>query len=191
MGSYPISAVILVENWRVEVNGQVSPTPPPGDHREGSFDRLLAHLARRFDDILLVAADPLGMVTRDALIVSDHFAPPGLLSGIQAGLFAARHPHALVVTAQAPRLSDRVLDLLEERVAPRWDAVLAEGDAGLQPLPGVFSQRVLKPLTRRLACGATGLSDFLLHVRICKIPMQTIRAVDPDWTPLFYTVQPD
>ena len=138
-------------------------------------------MASLFDELILVAADPFELLTWDALIVSDHFTPPGLLSGIQAGLFAARHSHIYAAAAGTGSVAPAVVDLFGKALEPRWDAVLAESERGVLPLPGIYGKRALKPLTRQLECGDLRFDRFLPQIRTRKLAAQAIHAADPGW----------
>ena len=166
MVRYPISGIIIADNRCLATAGEEGPAP-------ASLDRLVAGVAPLLDEVLLVAADPSGLLAQDALIVRDHFAPPGILSAIHAGLFAARHDHALVAGCGLPLPS-----------RPLIEQLLGCGQ-GVQPLPAVYAKRCVKLLARQLAEGRSSVDDFLRQLHRHTIEESVVRQCDPAWMPVF------
>ncbi|KJS30146.1 MAG: hypothetical protein VR64_17670 [Desulfatitalea sp. BRH_c12] len=158
-----------------------TPAPEPGDL--GWLDDILAVFARVFDDIVLVTGNPATyMMAYDGLIVSDHHAPCSLWSGIQAGLFTARHAHAFVTVGGQP-VSEKMVRLFLDAVAPRYDAVLTAGVNGPLSVPGVYAKNCLKPLGRQLSQGERQKDRWLHQIRVHTLAQETLRTCDPLWQP--------
>lgn len=165
----------------------------PGDDRcsataIGAQDRLTLEpwielCAPRCDDLILVTADPLALLAWEPLIVRDHFDPPGVLSAIHAGLFAARHEHLFVTDGAMPTIAPALLDWLLHAVDPRRDALILETALGAQPLPAIYHKRSLNPLSKQLAKSDDDARRFLRHLRVQTIEEKQWRARDPAWTP--------
>ncbi|MDA8141045.1 MAG: NTP transferase domain-containing protein [Desulfobacteraceae bacterium] len=141
--------------------------------------------AAELDEIILVGADPVALLAWDRLIVSDHFETPGLLSGIHAGVFAARRDHVFVTAGTLPVPSALLLALMWHSLDPRCDALVLETEFGVQPLPAIFARRSLKVLSKQLAKGEVDPRRFLRQLRIQPILEKQWRACDPAWAPYF------
>jgi len=185
MARYPISGVLIADARCLAAEGTASPGRDAGGSDPVALERLIAAVAPLLDEILLVTADPAAALAQDTLIVRDHFAPHGLLSAIHAGLFAARHEHALVAGCGLALPSRPVIELLLEAVAPRWDGVLFACDQGVQPLPAVYAKRCVKLLARQLTEGRSDVDSFLRQIHRHTIEESVVRQCDPAWTPVF------
>lgn len=179
MVRYPISGIIIADNRCLAAAGEA------GGFAPASLDRLVAGVAPLLDEVLLVAADPSSLLAQDALIVRDHFDPPGLLSAIHAGLFAARHDHALVTGCGLPLPSRPLIEQLLNAIEPRWDGVLLACSQGMQPLPAIYAKRCVKLLARQLAEGRSAVDGFLRQLHRHTIEESVVRQCDPAWMPVF------
>jgi molybdopterin-guanine dinucleotide biosynthesis protein A len=179
MVRYPISGIIIADNRCLAAAGEA------GGFAPASLDRLVAGVAPLLDEVLLVAADPSSLLAQDALIVRDHFDPPGLLSAIHAGLFAARHDHALVAGCGLPLPSRPLIEQLLNAIEPRWDGVLLACSQGMQPLPAIYAKRCVKLLARQLAEGRSAVDGFLRQLHRHTIEESVVRQCDPAWMPVF------
>lgn len=168
MARLPISGVLIADNRAYRSDADVW-RPDEGGATAGAWTDVASSLVSCFDEVILVAEDPTDYLTFDALIVSDHDRPAGLLSGIQAGLFAARNPHAFVTAVGLGVLPVAVIDRFAAALAPRWDAVLMERDGGVSPLPGVYHKRVLKPLARELMSTGGRFDRLIPRLRLGKV----------------------
>lgn len=160
MARLSISAVLIADKRPCQT-GAVGWGTEEATTGHGWID-VAAGLLSHYEEVLLVADNPPDYLDVDALIVGDHYRPAGLLSGIHAGLFAARHSHAFVTAAACGVLPPAVIDRFKTALAPRWDAVLIERGDGVSPLPGVYHKRVLKPLAQQLK-GADERFEQLIH----------------------------
>lgn len=179
-----ISAVIIADTRPVRRNSDICRPPGPDSGNGPAWQSWLALCTPRCDDVTMVAADPLTLLDCGRLIVSDHFDPPTLLSGLHAGLFAARHDYLLATYAGMPVVAPAMIDLLLDTIEPRFDAVVFQTRDGHQLMPAAYSKRSLKPLARQLAKGNHQARGFLRQLRIQVIDEDQWRARDPEWQPL-------
>jgi molybdenum cofactor guanylyltransferase len=184
MPKFPISGVILADHRGLQSDGAAFVR---GGHPVSSdgLSRVWAAFEPLLDEVILVAADPVALLGRAGLIVADHHAPSGLLSGIHAGLFAARRSHVLVTAPYLPMLTPALIDLLLGGVSPRGDAVLPAGESGLQPLPAVYAKTCLKTLSWQLAHDHHSVSGWLRQIRVLTVAESELRKCDPQWHPIF------
>lgn len=172
-----ISAVIVADlgggQSRTEYQG-LEMTPQTG------LQALMELLASAFDDLIIVAADPLNYLAYDGLIVRPHRGRRGILGAVQAGLFAARHPQALVTHGRLRSLKPGVMALLTAAAEPRWDVVAVCGAAGLMPYTAVYHKRCLKMMAHPWSAEPGAWTRFLKLVRVREIDEATVRLHDPD-----------
>ncbi len=171
MNRYAISGVLIADHRDLDSDAArerpLPSLPVPG------WTEAAAVMASRFDEFIVVAADPSACLEWDALIVRDHYRPPGLLSGIHAGLFSASHSHIFVAAAGDPVTSDGVEPLIKT-LESRWDAVLHESGPTCAALPGIYGKRALRPLTQLLASGEWRFDRFLSRIRTRSVAAQDL-----------------
>jgi molybdopterin-guanine dinucleotide biosynthesis protein A len=157
--SFPLSGVIIADAGRIHIT----------DDAGTGLSDILAALSPLCDDIVIVAADPSAFLVFDALIVTDHYSPAGLWSGVHAGLFAARHPHAFITACGLPVANPALVDMFVGAAGPRYDAVLPDSAQTPLPLPGIYGKTCLKPLGSQLAEGDSTGNGWLRRIRICTL----------------------
>ena len=171
MNRYAISGVLIADHRDLDSDAArerpLPSLPVPG------WTEAAAVMASLFDEFIVVAADPSACLAWDAMIVRDHYRPPGLLSGIHAGLFSASHPHIIVAAAVDPVTSDGVEPLMKA-LESRWDAVLTESGQTCAALPGIYGKRALRPLTQLLASGEWRFDRFLSRIRTRRVAAQDL-----------------
>jgi molybdopterin-guanine dinucleotide biosynthesis protein A len=133
-----------------------------------------------FDDIVLVANDPVNYQRWDALIVSDLFPYRSSLTGIHTGLFHCRHPYAFVSACDTPFLRTETVTALICAVEPGVDVVIPETAAGVEPLCAVYSARCLHAIERSLQQKQFKIQQIFNSVKVRKIPEADLRQTDPD-----------
>jgi molybdopterin-guanine dinucleotide biosynthesis protein A len=172
-----ISAVIVAnpdgrKNRGVDQRDPVDP--------EDALGRLIELLAPNFDDLIIVATEPLDVLAYDGLIVRPHRGAHGLLGAIQAGLFASRHPQALVTHGRLGYLKPAIVRLLTAASEPRWDLVAVCGTDGPMPFTAVYHKRCLKMMAHPWCGDPQAWWRFLKLVRIREIDDAAVRPHDPD-----------
>lgn len=157
-----ISAVIVADNFDSDDDGDHTETERPD-----TVARYMEMFASRFDEIIIVAADPLDFLAHDALIVRPHEDKKGPLGAVYAGLFAARYDQALVVHGGMPVVEASMIKGLDEAAEPRFDAVVT-ASAGPGPFPAVYHKRCLKIMAQLWAKGPAlpTVERFFKHIRI-------------------------
>lgn len=178
MAKFPCSAVILAGGEAKRLKGLDKARMQVGGQR--ILDRLLAVLEPLFDEVILVTTDPAAYLEWDLLIVSDHFSQRSSLTGIHAGLFAARHPHALVTACDMPFVRPALVETLLQAVEPRWDVIIPRTAKGMEPLLAVYSKRCLKPIERQLVQGRYWVQGFFRQVRVNTLGEDLLRRCDPE-----------
>ncbi len=171
MNRYAISGVLIADHR--DLDSDAARQRPQASVPVSGWTEAAAVMASVFDEFIVVAADPSACLAWDGLIVRDHYSPPGLLSGIHAGLFIASHPHIFVAAAVDPMRSDGVEPLMKA-LESRWDAVLHEAGQTYAALPGIYGKRALRALTQLLASGEWRLDRFLSRIRTRRVAAQDL-----------------
>ena len=189
MANFPCSAVILAGGEAKRLKGVSKARLQVGGQR--LLDRLLAVLEPLFDEVILVTTDPVAYLKWDLLIVSDHYNQRSSLTGIHAGLFAARHPHALVTACDMPFVQRAMVETLLRTLEPGWDVIIPQTAKGFEPLLAIYSKRCLSPIEQRLASGHYRVQSIFRQVRVNPIHEDVLRRHDPELVSFFNINSPD
>lgn len=183
MTKYPCSAVILAGGESKRFSGKNKAYIDVGGQRV--MDRLMSVFGPIFDDIILVTNDPLDYLEWNVTIVTDHFDRRSSLTGIHAGLFAARHSHAMVTACDMPFVRIPLVELLLGAVEPHLDVIIPRTSKGYEPLMAIYSKRCLKPMEEALEERRYQIQKIFSVVRKHEIEEQALRQCDPDLASFF------
>lgn len=189
MTTSPCSCIILAGGQAKRFNGTNKALVKVGGIP--ILDRLLTVIRPFFDEIILVSATPETYLAWDLLIVSDHFDSRCSLNGIHAGLFAARHPHAMVMGCDMPFVQPALLAHLLKVLEPKLDVVIPQTKMGVEPLMAIYAKRCLKPIEANLTRQTYQIQKFFRQVRIKTIEEDELRCHDPDLASLFNVNSPN
>jgi molybdopterin-guanine dinucleotide biosynthesis protein A len=152
--------------------------------------RSVRTLASLTDDLILVTNTPELFADLGARLTGDAIPGGGALSGIHAGLLAARHEWALVVACDMPFFN---LDLLRYMasltsgyavVVPRW-----QGE--LETLHAFYSRKcipIVEPILRR---GGGRIIEFYNFVSVRYVEPDEIARFDPEGMGFFNVNSPE
>jgi molybdopterin-guanine dinucleotide biosynthesis protein A len=186
---HPCSGVILAGGLGTRYRGENKAFLKVGGVR--ILDRLYEVFSRVFDEIILVTNSPLEFLEWDAMIVTDIFPVRSSLTGIHAGLFYARHPHAFFSACDTPFLKREMIATVLDHIEPAADLVLPQTSAGAEPLCAAYSRRCLKPIEEHLRANKFKVQRALKNCRIKKIPEARLREMDPELISFFNVNTPD
>lgn len=189
MAKASCSGIVLAGGQSKRFNGINKAKMQVGGKR--IIDRLLEVIRPFFDEIIVVAADPGIYLEMDLLVVSDHFDCRSSLTGIHAGLFAANHPHAMVMGCDMPFIQPALLSYLLQEVESQVDVVIPKTRWGLEPLLAIYSQRCIGPIEKNLVEGKYQIQRFFKHVRMKSIEEDQLRCLDPDLASIFNANTPN
>ena len=144
------------------------------------LDHILATFADRFDEIILVTNTPRLFIDWDLTLVSDVLQSRSSLTGLHAALFYSRHDDIFITACDTPLLRGALLDLLLDAREDQVDAVIPETAKGLEPLCAIYSRRCLPAIENRLQRGDYRIRGFFSSVKIKRLAISRLRAVDPD-----------
>jgi len=110
--------------------------------------------------------------------VSDVYPDKGSLGGIYTSIYAARHPHCLVVACDMPFLN---ADLLRHLIslAPGFDVVIPHIEDTWQTMHAIYGKNCLEPIARRLMANQLKVVGFFDDVRVRIVEHDEIARFDP------------
>ena len=178
MTPYPCSGIILATDAPQHSDRQSSAFIEIGGRKVLDWQVDLLRLL--FEEIIVVAPEPLAYMAWDVLIVRDGSDSPNALTGLAAGLFASSNPHALVATCDMPFIQPQIARLLLDTTAPRWDAVVAATETGVAPFPGIYSRRCVKLMDKIIADEQLGLKTLIKQAHCTTVSIDAARTLDPE-----------
>ena len=176
MNNHPCSGIILTGGKSGRTTDGRAAEMEVGGQRV--LDRLLSVMRPLVDDIILVAEEPLSYIAWNVLVVTGHFGRHNAMDRIHAGLFAARNPHALVVTCNMPLVQPALLRGLLEAAEPHLDVIVPKTSTGSEPLTAIYSKRCLKPMEASLVKKQDSIMEALRQSRQNPIEEQELRRYD-------------
>ena len=116
----------------------------------------------------------------DVPILSDEVAYQGPLGGLATAMAFAEDEWVLAVAADMPHLEPGVIRALWD-VRDGVDVVLPVGEKGPEPLLALYRVGACLPAARAaLATGRRRIIAMISTLRVAELPLEALRAVDPD-----------
>ena len=113
-------------------------------------------------------------------ILADEVAYQGPLGGLATAMAAAENEWVLAVAADMPHLEPAVIRALWD-VRDGVDMVLPVGEKGPEPLLALYRVEACLPAARAaLATGRRRIVAMSASLRVAELPLEALRAVDPD-----------
>ena len=159
-------------------------------HGETLVARAIRLIGSLTDDLILVTAAPGPFAGLDVRLTGDVIPGGGALSGIHAGLSAARHEWSLVVACDMPFLN---LDLLRymASLAPGQAAVVPRWQGELETLHTFYSREcipIIEPILKR---GGGRIIEFYECVNVRYVEPDEIAHLDPAGLSFFNVNSPE
>ena len=159
-------------------------------HGETLVARAIRLIGALTGDLILVTTAPDPFAGLDARLTGDVIPGGGALSGIHAGLSAARHEWSLVVACDMPFLN---LDLLRymASLAPGCAAVVPRWQDELETLHAFYSREcilIIEPILKR---GGGRIIEFYERVNVRYVEPDEITHFDPDGLSFFNINSPE
>ena len=142
------------------------------------------------DDIIIVTSTPESFSGLVARLTSDVIVGGGALSGIHAGLAAARHEFALVVACDMPFLNLALLRHMAS-LASGHDAVVPHWQGEFEPLHAIYSRQCTTVIEATLQRGDRRVVDIYAAVRVRYLEPEEIARFDPEGLSFFNINSPE
>ena len=180
---YPCAGIILAGGMNRRMDGRNKALLSVGD--QSIVDRQIELFRDLFEQVILVANQPLEFISWDCTIVSDLLPVRSSLTGIHAGLFYTRFSHAFIAAGDMPFLKSEMIQLLIQNLEPKWDVIVPVTQEGYQPLCAVYSKRCLKTIEDQAAKEEMKISKLYSKLKVKKIAEENLRQIDPDLISFF------
>jgi molybdenum cofactor guanylyltransferase len=175
---YPCAGAILAGGLGSRFQGRNKAMLRVGG--ETILDRTERLFRAFFEEIILVTNDPAAYLDRDLVLASDVYDYRSSLTGIHAGLSTADAPHVFVSACDTPFLKPEVVDLVLEHLEPRFDVVIPDTRAGLEPLCAIYSRRCVDRMARHIAERKVKIQWVFRDMQVCRVPESALVERDPD-----------
>lgn len=142
------------------------------------IDVVLGTIRLLFPEVVVVANDPVAYGGLGVPVVPDRIPEIGPLGGIHAALCASRSPHTFCVACDMPLVNPGVVAHLCA-LAPGYDAVVPEWDAGCEPLHTVYGQSCLPHVERMVRENRLRVDALFSAVRVRRVGADELRPLDP------------
>jgi molybdopterin-guanine dinucleotide biosynthesis protein A len=149
------------------------------------MDRLYRLFSEIFKDVLIVTNQPAKYLEWGAQIVTDIFPIRSSLTGIHAGLFYTRTPHAFITACDVPFLQKEIIEIIVGNLNEKIDVVIPETSEGLEPLCAAYSVRCLDTIRHNLIKNRMKIQMFFRKMRVKRISERTLRRIDPQLSSFF------
>jgi molybdopterin-guanine dinucleotide biosynthesis protein A len=152
--------------------------------------RAVRTLSALSDDVIVVANTPEPRGNLAARLTGDVIAGGGALSGIHAGLAAARHEFALVVACDMPFLNLALLRHMAS-LAPGHDVVVPHWQGESEPLHAIYSRQCIVIIEPILRHGGGRIVEFYAAIRVRYLEPEEIARFDPEGLSFFNVNSPE
>lgn len=128
----------------------------------------------------LITNQPLNHLGFGFPLLIDAIPGRGALGGLLSVMLVARGSHVLLSACDTPFLQPALLTaMLAQARQKNSDAVVCRSSRGLEPLPGVFSCRLLPRLQAQVQGDDLRLRTLLDSCRTSLLPPETVSRHDP------------
>ncbi len=131
-----------------------------------------------FQEVIIVANDPLSYLYLNTTIVTDIMPDKGALGGLYTGLFWAPHPQAFVCACDMPFLQEDFINYMIGQASP-YEIVVPDGGDGLQPLHAIYAKSCLPAIKHNLEQGRPKITAFYKGRRMLTIHKDVVNTFDP------------
>ena len=142
------------------------------------IDVVLEAIRPLFPETVIVANETAAYDGLGVPVVPDRIPDKGPLGGIHAALCASRFPHTFCIACDMPLVNPAVVAHLCA-LAPGYDAVVPEWDAGCEPLHAVYGQSCLPHVERMVRENRLRVDALFSAVRVRRVASDELRPLDP------------
>ena len=121
-----------------------------------------------FDEIIVVANDPLGYEELNVLIVSDIFKSAGSLGGIYTGLFHSSSEYNFVAACDMPFLNKEAISRVIKS-SDGWSATAPYIMERYHPLHAVYSKKCIKPIEELIKIKELRIKNLFQKIKVKRL----------------------
>jgi molybdopterin-guanine dinucleotide biosynthesis protein A len=131
-----------------------------------------------FDRVIISTNDPELYFYLGGLMVGDIMKYRGPMTGIFSVLAVPDVSDIFVTACDMPFLNAVLIKYVVERWSENLDAVIPIFDKKPQPLPGIYSKRIVRKLEEAIRNGKRSLRGFLQEIDVLYIEEEIVRSMD-------------
>ena len=180
---FPCSGVILAGGENKRFSGKNKAFCRVNGKR--TIDGIYDVFRRVFSDIIIVTNTPSLYLDLEGMIVSDILPMRSSLTGIHTGLFYATFPHAFFSACDTPFLKQELVEQVVLRIEDRFDAIIPQTQAGMEPLCAVYAKKSLHRIEKNILENKFKIQRIFKKTRIKVIPETIIRKYDKNLVSFF------
>lgn len=121
-----------------------------------------------FDEIILVANDPVEYEELNILTVTDIFKGAGSLGGIYTGLFHAQSEYSFIAACDMPFLNKEVIARMG-KISGSYHAIVPFVIGRYHPLHAIYSKKCLKPIAEMIQEKDLRITNLFKKVKTKKL----------------------
>jgi molybdopterin-guanine dinucleotide biosynthesis protein A len=135
------------------------------------IEGIVSKLRKSFEEILLITSKKKlqhcssRFSHLDIKIYADIFDGTGSIAGVHSGLYHSSHSHAFFVGCDMPFLNLSLIDYFKQ-ITDENDVVVAQCEAGFEPLHTIYSKRCMTYLEKLIQSKNLRIYDFYDEVKI-------------------------
>ncbi len=173
-----ISGAILCGGLNTRMNGQAKCNIRLG--RRTFLQRLAKTLGSVCAEVSIIARHVEDHYSLSLPVHSDIFSLRCSLTGLHTALSYSLHHHVFITACDTPLLVPGLIRLLMDKASPGDDVVVPVLNGYFEPLCALYSRNCLPVATKLLQNGQPKISAIYSQVRVCTVPEDEIRTVDPN-----------
>ncbi len=153
--------------------------------RESLIEKIISKLEKSFEEILLITSVKKCTHYTDRFshlkvkIHSDIYDGKGAIAGVHSGLHHSSHQHSFFVGCDMPFLNIPLIEYFKQ-LAVGNDVVVAQCEAGYEPLHAVYSKRCMIYLEKLMKKNNLRIYDFYDEVKTRIVREDEIGKYDPE-----------
>lgn len=182
-----VSGVILAGGKSRRMGRDKSQLTLGGETLVARTVRLLSALS---DDLVVVSGTQETYAGPNARLIEDRIPGGGALSGVHAGLLAARYDAAVVVACDMPFLN---LALLRHMalLSSGYDVVVPRWQGEVEPLHAIYSRNCVSAIEPVLRRGGGRIYDLYAQLAVRYLEPEEVIQFDPDGLSFFNINSPE
>ena len=143
------------------------------------IDRTVGIFKDIFEEVIIVANDPLAYLDQNVTIVTDIVPDKGALGGLYTGLFFASHNRAFVCACDMPFIDGKFIEYMIRQVGS-YDIISPDAGDGLQPMHAVYDKKCLPAIKNLLDQDKLKIAGFYKSSRTLTIRDDITDTFDPE-----------
>lgn len=135
--------------------------------------------SRIFNDILIIANDPVAFKKYQIAAIPDMVKDTGPMGGIYTGLLNSKTLYNFVVACDMPFVNEDLVNYML-KMAKGHDVCVVQLNGKFEPLCAVYSKNCISQIKRSLSAGNFRMRDIIKDLKACIITEKEVNVFDPE-----------